>query len=190
MKRILTIVLTVAMGAAFIYVPAVSFAEEQPMELQIQQELTVEQIQRSQVVEAAQSQMGYLKGEGEDIYTLKARELGHSAEMGWCGRFVWWCFYTTDNMSAYYAGKYTGSPRKMLEWAAENDLLIDAEQAQPGDILIKMYTADSPHAGIIESIDEDGTIHTIERNHYQCEDGVYQMTRPYADYIIRPQYGL
>ncbi|MBE6045183.1 MAG: CHAP domain-containing protein [Clostridiales bacterium] len=190
MKNILTILVTVMMGAAFIYVPAVSFAAEQTIEPETQQELTVEQIQRNQVVETAKSQVGYLKGEGDDKYTLEARALGHSATQGWCGRFVWWCFYTTDNASAYYDGMFTGSPRKLIDWASENDLLIDKSQAQPGDILIKMYEENSPHAGIIESIDSDGTIHTIERNHYKCEDGVYQFTRPAADYFIRPQYGM
>ncbi len=190
MKRILTILVTVIIGTVFTYVPAVSFAAEQEIQPQTQEELTVEQIQRNQVLEAAQSQVGYLKGEGADKYTLEARSLGYSATKGWCGRFVWWCFYTTDNASAYYDGAFTGSPRKMINWAAENDLLIDKSEAQPGDILIKMYEENSPHAGIIESIDSDGTIHTIERNHYKCEDGVYHFTRPDADYFIRPQYGM
>lgn len=183
MKKIITIALTVMMWTAFIYVPAVSFAlEEDDGYLQ---ELST---QREQVVEAAQSQAGYLKGEGDDIYTLKARELGYSAEKGWCGRFVWWCFYTTDNTSAYYNGMFTGSPRKVMEWAEENDLFIEQSEAQPGDIIIKYYDEDSPHAGLIEKVDDDGTLHTLERNHYKCEDGVYRMTRANVDYIIRPQY--
>ena len=78
MKKVLTIIVTVMMGAVFMYVPAVSFATEQTMEVQTQQEWTVEQTQqewtveqtqRDQVVEAAKSQVGYLKGDGDDKYT-------------------------------------------------------------------------------------------------------------------------
>lgn len=201
MKKLLTVALTVIMGAAFMYMPAVSFADEveeqaadQPQqEEQLteepQEEQSLEQSQRDLIVEAAKSQVGFIKGDGEDPFTLQARDLGYSATQGWCGRFVWWCFYSTGIDRAYYNGMYTGSPQKMMEWAEENDLFIEKSEAQPGDILIKMYAADSPHAGIIECVDEDGTIHSIERNHYQCEDGVYSFTRPDTDYIIRPQYG-
>ena len=219
MKRIWTIMFSVIMGAAFLFVPAVSFGAEedayqtdetaviaeeeaQPADQEVvteepaaeepaadEQAADMEQLQRNQVVEAAQSQEGYLKGDGDDVYTLKARELGYSAVNGWCGRFVWWCFYTTGNASAYYDGAYTGSPQKLIDWARANDRLIDSSQALPGDIMIKMYTGNTPHAGIIESIDSDGTIHSIERNHYKRDDGVYRFTRPGADYIIRPQYG-
>ena len=186
MKKLLVIILTAIMGTSFLCVPGVAYGTEEATDEQPQ---SVEQMQREQVVAAAQSQEGYLKGEGEDIYTLEAKKLGYSAHSGWCGRFVWWCFFTTNNASAYNNGMYTGSPTRMLEWASDNDLLVDKSEAQPGDIMIKIYSQQSPHAGIIESIDEDGTIHTIERNHYKRDDGVYRFTRPYADYFISPQYG-
>jgi len=83
---------------------------------------------------------------------------------------------------------FTGSPQKLIDWASENGLFVTKDQAQPGDILIRMYDGNSPHAGIIESVDEEGNIHSIERNHYNGGDGVYRFTRPDTEYIIRPKY--
>jgi len=196
MKKILTAALMVIMGAAFLYVPADVFAVEDVQagtETAVQEEAQAQpsdeqMAKREQVLEKARSQEGYLRGGGDDIYTLAARELGYSAVNGWCGRFVWWCFYTTGNESAYYDGMFTGSPQKLIDWASENGLFVTKDQAQPGDILIRMYDGNSPHAGIIESVDEEGNIHSIERNHYNGGDGVYRFTRPDTEYIIRPKY--
>lgn len=175
MKKSTAILLSLLMAFTIFFIPEDTYA------------VTASNKPAQQVIDMAISQVGYLKGDGTDKYTACARSLGHSATAGWCGRFVWWCFYKTGNKVAYYNGNFTGNPTKIKNWGEKAGLLISASNAQPGDIFVNLPKGKTHHTGLIEYVDSSG-IHTIERNHSIGKDGVRRLTRKSVQYVIRPKY--
>jgi CHAP domain len=89
----------------------------------------------------------------------------------WCMSFMYWCFN--------HAAGQLGTPNPMTKTGGvlaqynskriTNGVSIDKTEPlnkslQPGDIFIMDEGKGLGHTGIVESIDADGTIHTIEGN--------------------------
>lgn len=76
----------------------------------------------------------------------------------WCASFVSWCYKGNDVFG--YQASVSG-----IQMAAQRQNLY-AEKGtytpKPGDVMIQKNGAS--HTGIVESVDPDGTIHTIEGN--------------------------
>lgn len=176
MRKTLCILLSLLLACTIFCIPCLSFADK------------IDETPAGVVINTAKEEVGYVK-DGTDKYTLAARKLNYGAGAGWCGRFVWWCFYTSGNKEAYYGGKFSGNPTKLRDWAVKNDKVISKEKARPGDIFIIIPKSGTHHTGLIEYVDSNGKIHTIERYHTSKKpDGVYRVTRKSVGYIVRPEY--
>lgn len=76
----------------------------------------------------------------------------------WCASFVSWCYKGNDVFG--YQPSVSG-----IQMAAQRQNLYaqrDSYTPKPGDVMIQKNGAS--HTGIVESVDPDGTIHTIEGN--------------------------
>lgn len=77
----------------------------------------------------------------------------------WCASFVSWCYKGNDVFG--YQASVSG-----IQMAAQRQGLyseIGTYTPKPGDVMIQKSNGAS-HTGIVESVDPDGTIHTIEGN--------------------------
>ena len=77
----------------------------------------------------------------------------------WCASFVSWC-YKGNNVFGYQA-----SVNGIMLSAQKKGLYSDKKDyvPKPGDVMIQKNNGAS-HTGIVEKVDADGTIHTIEGN--------------------------
>lgn len=126
------------------------------------------------MVAAARTQVGQSEmppGSNESPRITEYRSAVAGAEVGpWCADFASW--------SAAQAGIPLGengegfqSVGALWSWAEASGRAVPASTGQPeaGDLIVW----GSDHVGIIESVDSDGTIHTIEGN---SDDQVAQRT--------------
>lgn len=77
----------------------------------------------------------------------------------WCASFVSWCYKGNEVFG--YQASVSG-----IQMAAQRQGLyseIGSYTPKPGDVMIQKSNGAS-HTGIVESVDPDGTIHTIEGN--------------------------
>lgn len=78
----------------------------------------------------------------------------------WCMAFVYWCF---KQASASVQGTLPPKTGGVLNaWTLAKDARV--QDPQPGDIFIMDHGHGLGHTGIIEKVDQDGTLHTIEGN--------------------------
>jgi hypothetical protein len=125
-------------------------------------------------VEAARSQVGVTEqppgsNEGPQIATY--REAVQGATVGpWCAYFVSWAARQAGVPLGEH-GEGFGSVSALWEWAERSGRAIPASAGppQPGDLIVW----GGEHVGIVEAVDSDGTIHTIEGN---SSDQVAQRT--------------
>lgn len=77
----------------------------------------------------------------------------------WCASFVSWCYKGNDVFG------YQASVSGIMSKAQQKGLYSarDVYTPKPGDVMIQKSNGAS-HTGIVESVDPDGTIHTIEGN--------------------------
>jgi hypothetical protein len=125
-------------------------------------------------VAAARTQVGQAEmppGSNESPRITEYRSAVQGAVVGpWCADFASWC--------AAQAGAPLGengegfqSVGALWEWAEGGGRAIPASEGspQPGDLIVW----GSDHVGLVEAVDPDGTIHTIEGN---SSDQVAQRT--------------
>lgn len=76
----------------------------------------------------------------------------------WCASFVSWCYEGNDIFG------YQAAVSGIMESAKAKELYseVGTYTPKPGDIMIQKNGCS--HTGIVESVDPDGTIHTIEGN--------------------------
>ncbi len=129
------------------------------------------------VVNVARTQVGQSEmppGSNESPRITEYRGAVQGSVVGpWCADFASWC--------AAQAGTPLGengegfqSVASLWSWAESSGRAIPATAGttpEPGDLIVW----GSEHVGIVESVDPDGTIHTIEGN---SEDQVAQRTYP------------
>lgn len=125
-------------------------------------------------VAAARTQIGQAEfppGSNESPRIAEYRSAVQGAVVGpWCADFASWCA-AQAGVPLGENGEGFQSVGALWEWAERSGRAIPAEEGSPapGDLIVW----GSEHVGIIESVDPDGTIHTIEGN---SSDEVAQRT--------------
>lgn len=114
----------------------------------------------------------------------------------WCAVFVWDVFHVLGASELFYGGGKTASCTVLMQYGRAHGLDVDGGY-KPGDIVFFNWSgAKSPaeHVGIVESIDADGSLITIEGNTAVGNDSdggeVMRRSRPlkYAICGYRPAY--
>ncbi|HEY2477628.1 MAG TPA: CHAP domain-containing protein [Solirubrobacterales bacterium] len=125
-------------------------------------------------VAAARTQVGQAEmppGSNESPRITEYRSAVQGAVVGpWCADFASWCA-AQAGIPLGENGEGFQSVGALWEWAQRSGRAIPASEGspQPGDLIVW----GSEHVGIVESVDPDGTIHTIEGN---SSDQVAQRT--------------
>jgi hypothetical protein len=78
----------------------------------------------------------------------------------WCAMFLSWVLAQAGNKSGYRFASTAAS----VAWARRQGRLIPVAQAQPGDVLVRLYTATTGHTGMATERPRDGTQVTVEGN--------------------------
>lgn len=117
----------------------------------------------AQALANATSQIGVREATGHnDGAEIAKYRNGVDNNAAWCASFVSWCYKGNDIFG--YQASVSG-----IQMAAQKQNLY-AEKGtytpKPGDVMIQKNGAS--HTGIVESVDPDGTIHTIEGNTSNC----------------------
>jgi hypothetical protein len=101
------------------------------------------------------------KNTGKDVEKyLKAVGLGSG--FSWCMAFVYWCHeQAAEAMGRKNPLFKTGG---VLEQWRQRKAEFRATTPQPGDIFIMDFGKGTGHTGIVEKVNEDDTISTIEGN--------------------------
>src|SRR3954471_2838732 len=101
------------------------------------------------------------KNTGKDVEKyLKAVGLG--SVFSWCMAFVYWCHeQAAEAMGRKNPLFKTGG---VLEQWRQRKAEFRATTPQPGDIFIMDFGKGTGHTGIVEKVNEDDTISTIEGN--------------------------
>lgn len=113
----------------------------------------------AQALANATSQIGVREetGHNDGAQIAKYRN-GVDNNAAWCASFVSWCYKGNDVFG--YQASVSG-----IQMAAQKQNLYAEKGSytpKPGDVMIQKNGAS--HTGIVESVDPDGTIHTIEGN--------------------------
>jgi len=110
----------------------------------------------NQALYAATSQLGVTGA--SNPYQVSQYSQGRSE--AWCADFVSWCYERTPGGSPF--GHRPGVA-SIHDWGNQQHLYHDrgTYQARPGDVII---FGNDQHVGIVERVDPDGTVHTIEGN--------------------------
>jgi hypothetical protein len=125
-------------------------------------------------VEVARGEVGQAEqppGSNDSPRIAEYRSAVAGAGVGpWCAYFVSWCSRQAGVPLGEH-GEGFGSVSALYEWAERSGRAIPASAGppQPGDLIVW----GGEHVGIVEAVDPDGTIHTIEGN---SSDQVSQRT--------------
>jgi CHAP domain len=114
----------------------------------------------------AKSQLGVTEqppgsNDGPQISMYRSAVAGSYAGAPWCAYFVSWCARQAGEPLGE-AGQGFGSVDALYAWAQRAGRAVPngpGVTPAPGDLIVW-----GEHVGIVESVDPDGTIHTIEGN--------------------------
>ena len=124
------------------------------------------------MVALAQREIGNTEtgGNNESVRIREYRSATAGAENTpgpWCAYFVSW-LAKSAGAPIGAGGNGTGYVPTLEAWGKQENRFVEfgSQQPQAGDIVIFDWTGDntSDHTGIVERVDPDGTIHTIEGN--------------------------
>ena len=143
--------------------------------------------EKMNVVDIAQSQLGYKEGPNNDSMYGKWFGLNNQP---WCAMYVSWCFAQVGMTSKVAAQTKKGfaSCDAGLKWFTKNNKLVPVGQAQPGDIVFFQFDTDAQpdHVGIVASNDGknlmcfEGNTSSGAKGSQANGDGVYLRKRPYS----------
>lgn len=143
--------------------------------------------EKMNVVDIAQSQLGYKEGPNNDSMYGKWFGLNNQP---WCAMYVSWCFDQVGMTSKVAAQTKKGfaSCDAGLKWFTKNNKLVPVGQAQPGDIVFFQFDTDAQpdHVGIVASNDGknlmcfEGNTSSGAKGSQANGDGVYLRKRPYS----------
>jgi len=116
------------------------------------------------------------------------------ASYPWCCVFLWWLFYEAGLSHLFYDGGKTASCGTLNTFARQNGQLVSAGY-RSGDLLFLRFSGTAvQHIGLIERVNSDGTLTTIEGNTGMDSDAnggmVMRRVRPIscAAGAFRPDY--
>lgn len=110
-------------------------------------------------IEIAQAEVGYEGGPNEGS---KYGDWYGMPNAPWCAMFVSFCLRGAGINSPYFSY----CPDGVNQFRSAGLFDTDWSTARPGDVVFYDWNADgvASHTGLVESIDADGTVHTIEGN--------------------------
>lgn len=115
---------------------------------------------RQQLVAVAASQLGYRERSGNR--TAYGAWFGLDGSP-WCAMFVSWCLAAAGTpLPAIDGPRGAASVADLRRWAGRTGRTVTG--AAPGDLLLIDHGNGKGHVAIVERVDTDGTIHTIEGN--------------------------
>ena len=122
-------------------------------------------------LDAARSQLGVTEqppgsNDGPDIARYRGAVTGAYAGAPWCAYFVSWCA-AQAGAPIGDGGTGLGSVEAVAAWAQRTGRFTT--QPAPGELIL----FGGRHIGIVESVNADGTLNTIEGN---TSDGVHRRT--------------
>ena len=145
----------------------------------------------------AQSQVGEMEKPLGSNWGMPVQDylasVGINEPASWCMAFVYWCFGTACKNLGISPNPLTCTGAVVHAWmvAYPQHNYPQGHAAsipQPGDIFIMEFSPTAGHTGIIESVDPDGTLHTIEGNTDDTGSpqgiGVYRRTRRFVPPIV------
>ncbi len=117
----------------------------------------------------AKSQLGVTEqppgsNDGPQISMYRSAVAGSYAGAPWCAYFVSWCA-AQAGAPLGSTGQGLGSVAEITDWAKSTGRFT--ETPQPGDLIL----FGTEHVGIVESVNPDGTLTTVEGN---TSNGVYE----------------
>jgi cell wall-associated NlpC family hydrolase len=117
----------------------------------------------------AKSQLGVTEqppgsNDGPQISMYRSAVAGSYAGAPWCAYFVSWCA-AKAGAPLGSEGQGLGSVAEITDWAKSTGRFT--ETPQPGDLIL----FGTEHVGIVESVNPDGTLTTVEGN---TSNGVYE----------------
>lgn len=121
---------------------------------------------QEKALDIAITQLGVREDSGNKNKGPQVNKYLASIELGpgyaWCMAFVYWNFeQAADRMGRQNPMYKTGGV--LLQWRMRKDK-FRALTPQAGDIFIMDYGKGQGHTGIVEKVNEDGTVDTIEGN--------------------------
>lgn len=82
----------------------------------------------------------------------------------WCCVFLWWLFWQAGALALFYGGKKTASCGELARYAKAQERYVESGY-QPGDLVFLRFSGSViQHIGLVEAVDTDGTLVTIEGN--------------------------
>lgn len=112
------------------------------------------------VLAVAASQIGYREGRGNR--TPFGRWYGMDGNP-WCAMFVSWCLAAAGSpLPPIDGASGSASVASLRRWGRRTGRLVT--HPQPGDLLLIDHGGGAGHMGIVERVEADGTVHTIEGN--------------------------
>jgi hypothetical protein len=127
----------------------------------------------SAVLTAAESQIGESEqppgsNDGPAIGVYRSAVAGAQAGAPWCAYFASWAAAQAGTPLGD-AGQGLGSVSEITDWAASTGRLLPSTATpQPGDLIL----FGDRHVGLVESVNPDGTLTTIEGNSHNAVERV------------------
>jgi len=138
----------------------------------------------SALVSAAQSQVGQAEqppgsNDGAAVATYRTAVQGAEEGQPWCADFVSWAAAQAGKPLGD-AGQGLGSVSEIASWAQRTGRYLPAGTApQPGDLIL----FGTEHVGLVESVNPDGSLTTIEGNYENAVTRVHRMPGEATGYV-------
>lgn len=114
------------------------------------------------ILNIARSQIGV--SDGGSNYTKYHKAYGAGA-CAWCVIFIWWCFNQAGASKLFCNGQKSAGCSNTYRYYSNGSSGQLVDTPQPGDMVLFNFHRDPPdHIGIVESVNDDGSITTIEGN--------------------------
>jgi len=136
------------------------------------------------VLTAAQSQLGVSEqppgsNNGPQIATYRAAVAGSQPGEPWCADFASWAAAQAGEPLGP-AGQGFSSVAELTDWAASSGRLLPASATPaPGDLIL----FGDHHVGIVESVNPDGSLTTVEGNYANAVSQVHRSPSEATGYV-------
>lgn len=137
-----------------------------------------------QVLGAAESQVGVTEepmgsNDGPQISMYRDAVAGAAPGEPWCASFVSWAAAQAGEPVGTN-GQGTDSVAQLTDWAASNGRLLPASATPaPGDLIL----FGTHHVGVVESVNPDGSLTTIEGNYNNAVTRVHRLPSEATGYV-------
>jgi hypothetical protein len=137
-----------------------------------------------QVLAAAESQVGVFEqppgsNDGPQLSVYRSAVAGAAPGEPWCAYFASWSAAQAGTPLGDY-GQGLGSVAEIADWAARTGRLLSAVTTPaPGDLIL----FGDRHVGIVESVNPDGSLTTVEGNYANAVNRVQRSPSEATGYV-------